>query len=97
DNYLASQGGQAVAMLTQFMTNWFSESKKWTTGVLKVAAAESPENAQVLTEWVNHWSDRAVSALLPIVNSVLDERVDEMVSEELDAFRVRITKTGIAL
>lgn len=97
DNYLASQGGQAVAMLTQFMTSWFTESKKWTTGVLKVTAAESPENAQVLAEWINHWSDRAVSALLPVANSVLAERVDEMVSEELDAFRTRITKTGIAL
>lgn len=97
DTYLASQGGQAVAMLTQFMTNWFTESKKWTTGVLKVAAAESPENAQVLAEWINLWSDRAVSALLPIVNSVVDERVDEMVSEELDAFRTRTAKTGVPL
>ncbi|MBL3556355.1 MULTISPECIES: aromatic/alkene monooxygenase hydroxylase subunit beta [Marinobacter] len=97
DTYLASQGGQAVAMLTQFMTNWFTESKKWTNGVLKVTAAESDENAKVLAEWINHWSDRAVSAILPIVNSVLDERVDEMVSEELEAFRARIAKTGIQL
>ncbi|WP_138436928.1 ferritin family protein [Marinobacter shengliensis] len=97
DTYFASQGGQAVAMLTQFMTSWFTESKKWTAGVLKVAAAESPENAQVLSEWINHWSDRAASALLPIVNSVVDERVDEMVCEELDAFRARIAKTGITL
>lgn len=97
DTYLASQGGQAVAMLTQFMTNWFAESKKWTNGVLKVTAAESDENSKVLTEWINHWSDRAVSAILPVVNSVLDERVDEMVSEELEAFRARIAKTGIQL
>lgn len=97
DSYLASQGGQAVAMLTQFMTNWFTESKKWTNGVLKVTAAESDENSKVLSEWISHWSDRAVSAILPVVNSVLDERVDEMVSEELEAFRARIAKTGIQL
>lgn len=97
DTYLASQGGQAVAMLTQFMTNWFTESKKWTNGVLKVTAAESDENSKVLSEWISQWSDRAVSAILPVVNSVLDERVDEMVSEELEAFRARIVKTGIQL
>jgi phenol/toluene 2-monooxygenase (NADH) P1/A1 len=95
DTYLASRGGQAIAMLTQFMTNWFTESKKWTTGVLKTAAAESPENAQVLAEWITYWSDRAASAMLPIVNSVLDSGVDEMVSEELEAFLARVAKTGI--
>lgn len=97
DSYLASQGGQAIAMLTQFMTNWFAESTKWTNGVLKAAAAESPENNQVLAEWINTWSDRAVSALIPIVNTVLDSGVDELVSEELETFQARIKKAGIQL
>lgn len=97
DTYLASQGGQAIAMLTQFMTNWFAESKKWTNGVLKVAAAESPDNARVLSEWINYWSDRAASALLPIVNTVLETGVDELVSEELNGFQERVRKAGIEL
>ena len=97
DSYMASQGGQAIAMLTQFMTNWFTESTKWTNGVLKVTAAESPENAQVLAEWINVWSDRAVSALIPIVNTILDSGVDELVSEELESFQARMKKAGIQL
>lgn len=97
DDYLSSRGGQAVAMLTQFMPSWFTESKKWTTGVLKVAAAESPENAAVLAEWIKTWSDRVVSSLIPVLGIVIDDNVDEMVCEELEAFHTRIKAMGIPL
>jgi phenol hydroxylase P1 protein len=42
DDVLASQGGTPVAMLTQFMTDWFAETRKWVDATVKTAAAESP-------------------------------------------------------
>jgi hypothetical protein len=51
DEHLSVQGASAVAMLTQFMSDWFDETRKWVDAVLKVAAAESDANRDVLTEW----------------------------------------------
>src|SRR5690606_300000 len=48
DDYLSAQGASAVAMLTQFMSDWHAETRKWIDAVLKVAAAESDQNREVL-------------------------------------------------
>lgn len=97
DDYLSAQGGSAVAMLTQFMTDWFDETKKWVDAVLKVAAAESDHNRAVLQDWIRSWSARAASALLPVVELVLGPQADDAVEEQISAFRARIQKTGITL
>lgn len=97
DDYLSSKGGAAVAMLTQFMSDWFDETKKWVDAVLKVAAAESEHNRVQLQEWTDAWKDRAASALLPVVEQVFGARADDVVSEQVAAFKARIQKTGIAL
>lgn len=97
DDYLAGRGASAVAMLTQFMTDWFDESKKWVDAVLKVAAAESEHNRAQLQVWINTWTDRAAPALLPVLAQVFGAEADDLVSEQVAAFKVRIEKTGIAL
>ena len=35
DSHLSAKGAAAVAMLTQFMTNWFNETQKWINGAVK--------------------------------------------------------------
>ena len=97
DDVLASQGGTPIAMLTQFMSDWFDETRKWVDAVLKVAAAESDANRDVLTEWTRSWSARAASAMVPIVELALGADADEAVGEQLAAFQARIQKTGIVL
>ncbi len=97
DDYLSSKGGAAVAMLTQFMSDWFDETKKWVDAVLKVAAAESEQNRVQLQEWTDAWKDRAASALLPVIEQVFGAQADDVVSEQVAAFKARIQKTGIAL
>ncbi|HJV24542.1 MAG TPA: aromatic/alkene monooxygenase hydroxylase subunit beta [Aromatoleum sp.] len=97
DDFLSAQGASAVAMLTQFMTDWFDETKKWVDAVLKVAAAESDHNREVLQDWIATWSARAASALLPVAAIALDAQADDALGEELAAFRARIQKTGITL
>ena len=37
-------------MLTEFMGEWFDEHVRWTGNVLKVAAAEGPENKALIAQ-----------------------------------------------
>ena len=97
DDHISVRGGTAVAMLTQFMSDWFDETRKWVDAVLKVAAAESDANREVLQEWTRTWSDRAASAMVPIVELALGADADDAVGEQLAAFKARIAKTGITL
>ncbi|MNZ68842.1 Phenol hydroxylase P1 protein [compost metagenome] len=97
DEHLASRGASSVAMLTQFMTDWFDETRKWVDAVLKVAAGESEHNRAQLQEWINAWKCRAASAVLPVVEQVFGAEADDLVSEQVAAFKARIEKTGIAL
>lgn len=97
DNLLSAKGGSAVAMLTQFMGDWFGETRKWVDAVLKVAAAESDHNRAVLREWTGAWSARAAAALLPVTELALGAQADAAVGEQVAAFRARIGKTGITI
>ena len=52
DENLASRGASSVAMLTQFMTDWFDETRKWVDAVLKVACASArPARVQLAGGW----------------------------------------------
>ncbi len=95
DEHLSAKGGSAVAMLCQFMNDWFDETRKWVDAVLKVAAAESEHNRDQLAAWTREWSSRAASALLPVVEQALGPQADEAVAEYLAAFSARITKAGV--
>jgi len=96
DDELSARGASAVAMLTQFMAEWFDETRKWVDAVLKTAAAESDHNREVLQGWMAHWSDRAAAALVPVVELVLGVDADEAVAVQIAAFKARIHKTGIS-
>ncbi|MFT3758395.1 aromatic/alkene monooxygenase hydroxylase subunit beta [Thauera sp.] len=96
DDELSARGASAVAMLTQFMAEWFDETRKWVDAVLKTAAAESDHNREVLQGWMAHWSDRAAAALVPVVELVLGADADEAVAAHIAAFKARIHKTGIS-
>jgi phenol hydroxylase P1 protein len=84
-------------MLTQFMNDWFDETRKWIDAVLKTAAAESPENRAVIEGWTRNWSARAAEALRPVVAQALGEQTDEVLGEELAAFTARAAKLGLVL
>lgn len=97
DDVLSSQGGTPVAMLTQFMTDWYAETKKWADATVKIAAAESPENKAILTKWLTDWRDRAAAALLPVGRIALGERSDEVMGEVVQQFNARMAKAGVAI
>lgn len=95
DDTWSTSGGSAVAMLTQFMNDWFDETRKWVDAVLRTAAAESPHNRAVLQEWTQKWSNRAAVALLPVASLALGAEADEVLGDEVAAFKARMNKIGI--
>lgn len=97
DGHLSSLGGSAIAMLTQFMSDWYAETSKWIDAVLKVAAAESEHNRAILQEWSQKWGVRAASALLPIAQLALGSDADEAIGEEMASLKARLKKTGIEI
>jgi phenol hydroxylase P1 protein len=97
DNVLASQGGTPIAMLTQFMTDWYAETRKWVDATVKTAAAESPENKAQLEKWITHWRDRAAAALMPVAQIALGAQADALTSELVGQFNARLAKAGVSL
>ncbi|NMG69117.1 aromatic/alkene monooxygenase hydroxylase subunit beta [Parazoarcus communis] len=97
DDDFSVKGGSAVAMLTQFMTDWFDETRKWVDAVLKVVAAESDDNRTQLRQWIADWNCRAAAAMVPVIEIALGVEADEAVAEQVEAFKARIRKTGIDL
>jgi phenol hydroxylase P1 protein len=97
DGYLSAKGASAVAMLCQFMNDWFDETRKWVDAVMKVAAAESEHNRAILQEWTEKWSARAAAAMLPVVQKALGADAEEVVGEEVAAFKARLKKVGVEI
>ncbi|HEY8907494.1 MAG TPA: phenol hydroxylase, partial [Rhodoferax sp.] len=73
--------GPVFSMLTRFQREWFTESSKWVDAVLKVAAAESPENKVLLKEWTTAYRERAIKALEPIARLAFAEEAEGMLDD----------------
>ena len=66
-----TKGGAGLAMLTEFMNEWFVEHGRWVDAVIKGAAAESPANKTLIEGWFATWSQRAAQAFAPLAATVL--------------------------
>lgn len=97
DGILAARGASAVSMLTQFQVEWYAESSKWVDSVLKTMAGESEANARQLAEWIAIWSDRALPAILPVIETVLGTDSDSELAEAREVLGKRAAKAGITL
>ncbi|MCL2716315.1 MAG: phenol hydroxylase [Alphaproteobacteria bacterium] len=67
----------AVALLTEFMTDWRVDEGKWSDSVIKTVAAESPENRQLVSQWAKQWISRAVEAAEPLTAAMLGDNGDQ--------------------
>lgn len=89
DNELAQHGGSAVAMLTEFMVDWFAENNRCVDAFLKTAATESAENKALLSSWTHKWSARCAEALLPLATLAIGDNAVTVVAELQDALQKR--------
>jgi len=92
---LSQQGGSVVAMLTEFMDDWYAESIKWVDAFIKTAAAESPENMQLLSTWTHDWMVRAADALAPLATLMYFEDARPALDEVRANLQARIAKAGL--
>ncbi len=98
DTELSRHGGAALAMLTEFMSDWHTEQNRCVDAFLKTAAGESAENRTLLSGWVQRWSERAGEALLPLAQVALGEAGATAVAELRTALADRANKKcGLAL
>lgn len=99
DDVLSTRGASCVAMLTQFMTEWAEETRKWVDATIKTIAAEQvteeADNRVVLGEWIAAWLPRAAEALTPVVAIVLGEATADAIAEQRAAFTARVEKAGV--
>jgi phenol hydroxylase P1 protein len=95
DDHIALQGGTAVSMLAAFMPEWHTESARWIDAVVKVAAAESDENRQLISGWVKAWADRAQTALTPVSELAMGSVGVVALQEARDALDLRCKKAGL--
>ena len=63
---LSKSGGGTIALLTEFMPQWYSETVRWTNALAKVTAAESTENKELLSAWLKKWVSRLCEAIEPV-------------------------------
>lgn len=79
------QGGTALSMLTEFMSDWSAEHGRWVDAVVRTAAAESDGNRALLTGWFTAWRDRAAEAFVPLAERVLGPEAGSAAVEETAA------------
>lgn len=85
------------SMLTRFQREWFGETSKWLDSVLKVAAAESPENKAQLAAWIKHWRERAIKAVAPVAALAFGSDAEAIMEELVLNLNARAAKAGIAI
>ncbi len=89
--------GPVFSMLTRFQREWFGETAKWIDSVLKVAAAESPENKAQLASWIMAFRERALKSLAPVATMAFGDKATAMLDEVVLQLNARAAKAGIPL
>lgn len=97
DAALTAQAGPTISMLLRFQSEWFAETSRWVDATVKTAAAESAENATLLSGWTRAWRDRAIEALAPLADHGLGSDAPAALAALTDTFAARAAKAGLSL
>ncbi|KAB7627382.1 aromatic/alkene monooxygenase hydroxylase subunit beta [Alkalilimnicola sp. S0819] len=92
DAVFERESGAGLSMLTEFMSEWYTEHCRWTDAVLKVAAKESDANKQQIEQWINAWMPRVAAALAPVAEYGLGGEAQSVMSELQDELKARAAK-----
>jgi phenol hydroxylase P1 protein len=81
-----SKNAAGLSMLTEFMSEWFTEHSRWADSVVKSVVAESPANKALVEGWFATWCERATAAYTPLATKVLGAEagkaaIDQTVAE----------------
>lgn len=95
DAALAAKAGSALAMLTEFMGEWYEEHTRWVDQVVKVAAGESAANKATLQAWLKKWKPGVLDALQPVVQHALGDKADTALADIAQTLAARAEKSGL--
>jgi phenol hydroxylase P1 protein len=100
-NGFAEPGTATLAMLTEFIEEWFPENRKWVDACIQVAVAESADNRALVSGWARHWQARVMEALVPLAARLqgLPDDGDglALLDSTAQAWATRVTKLGVTL
>lgn len=97
DKLFSDNGGTTVSMMTRFMNEWFTESSKWVDSQIKTAAAESPENLELISKWVKQYRRSVVEAIKPLAQRAFGSESEQVLQRVLDQFNNRCNKAGMSV
>ena len=94
DEHAVAKGAAGYSVMTEFMTEWFGESKRWVDAVIKRAVAESDDNKQLIANWTQAWTERVSEALQPLIANTFDDEA-AVVTAIQDELAKRGKKVGL--
>ena len=97
DSEFSAKGGTAISMMTRFMTEWATETGKWVDAQIKVAAAESPENMVLISDWLKQYRAPVLEALIPISQRAFGDHAESVLAEVTAQFDARCAKLGLSV
>ena len=92
-----NHNGAAFTMLSEFMVEWFKDSRRWVDACVKTAAEESDANKARLDDWYATWSSRAVEAATPLAEHVLGADGATAVAAVADDLNGRAASAGLTV
>lgn len=97
DGEFAAKGGTAISMMTRFMGEWSVETAKWTDAQIKVAAAESQENKDLINGWLAKYRGVAIEAITPLAQRAFGDKAESVLAEVIAEFNARCAKQGLSV
>jgi len=94
DEAISEKGGGDLAMLLEFMQEWFKDMSRWVDATLKTACAESEENGAKMKAWINMWRERARAAVSSVA-AMTSLDVDAALAAADADLDKRLKKAGI--
>lgn len=89
--------GPVVTLLTRFQREWYAENVKWVDAVIKVAAAEAPDNQALLSRWFAQARERTLAALQPVAELAFGEQAAGITDDVLRLLHARAAKAGLTV
>jgi phenol hydroxylase P1 protein len=84
-------------VLTEFMSDWYKETVRWTNALVKVTAAESTANNELLSEWVQKWVTRLSEAIAPVATKAFGPDGVSELNEVKEELLARLGKQGLSV
>jgi phenol hydroxylase P1 protein len=95
NDLFAVRGASCIPMLTQFMSEWSDETRKWVDAVIRTLATESIDNRTAIEHWISLWTPRVTQALIPVIELAAEADSASLVEEQRAQFSQRLTKIGM--